>query len=178
MSGGGHGPRQVTLRVPEGLRYQLVYRLELTAPLPAGPLPEGEFRLLDGPGGLWSCRGALLRRWGAPAFAKALAKAASGRRLVYLVLVEGAATATGWCSLGFCRHYKVEPEAVVVGPIWTDPDLRGRGLATGALMAAMEELRRRGRTLFYIDTSGENLPSQRVIEKCGFGPPLALYVRD
>lgn len=177
MSGEGKAPRRVSLVVPEGLRYQLVYRRELEGQLTPGPGPGAEFALLDGAGAMLAARGSLLRLWGAAGLAKAALKAASGRRLAYLALMEGRAASTGWCSLGFCRHYLVEPEAVVIGPIWTDPDLRGRGLAAWAMLSAMEALRQRGRRLFYIDTSGENLASQRVMEKCGFGPPMALYPR-
>ncbi|MBO0699449.1 MAG: GNAT family N-acetyltransferase, partial [Zavarzinella sp.] len=121
--------------------------------------------------------GAVSDYCGKPGAAKAVAKLATGRRTLYLVTHGGRTLSAGWCTVGRCQYYKVEPEAVVVGPIWTSEAARGRGLATAALQLALNEQVRRGRTLFYIDTEKKNHPAQRVFEKCGFGAPVALYFR-
>lgn len=157
-------------------RHQLVFRQERRE---VSPPPKGELRfaLLDQPGaGLvyWRELAALLGRAGA---AKALAKLATGRRMLYLAWFQNRPASYGWCSLGFCRHYPVEPQAVVIGPIFTVAELRGRGLAAFALGRALDSFFLRGRRIFYIDTSTENAASRRVIEKCGFGPPVHWYPR-
>ena len=34
----------------------------------------------------------------------------------------------------------------------------------------------RGYTVFYIDTSDDNIPAQKAIAKAGFGEPIATYI--
>ncbi|OAI46083.1 hypothetical protein AYO44_11920 [Planctomycetaceae bacterium SCGC AG-212-F19] len=43
--------------------------------------------------------------------------------------------------------------------------------------ASLRAVNGRRHRRFYIDTFKTDRPSQRVIEKCGFGPPVALSLR-
>jgi RimJ/RimL family protein N-acetyltransferase len=167
----------VTLNVPDHVSFQLVYRMELTRHYAVELEPELQFEFLNS-----AVQG--LRRisrvasyCGKPGVFKALAKLASARRSLYLVTRGGRAVSAGWCTVGRCSYYRVESNAVVVGPIWTDPAERGKGLASKALQLSLNEHLRLGRTLFYIDTEKMNLAAQRVFQKSGFGEPVALYFR-
>jgi GNAT superfamily N-acetyltransferase len=167
----------VTLDVPDHVSFQLVYRAERREPFDVRPGPEWEFLVLDSAAQGLKHLGAIAGYCGKPGAAKAVAKLAAGRRSLYLVVQAGRTLSAGWCTVGLCKYYKVEPEAVVVGPIWTSEAARGKGLATAALKLAMNAQIGRGRTLFYIDTEKKNHSAQRVFEKCGFGTPVALYFR-
>lgn len=95
------------------------------------------------------------------------------RRCIYFGLAaHGRPLSSGLLILGYCRFYPVPPDAIVIGEILTSPDHRGRGYATRGIMLAMNELIRRGVTLFYIDTQRPNLPMIRSIQKLGFGAPV------
>ena len=54
-----------------------------------------------------------------------------------------------------------------IGDTWTDPEYRGRGLATLAIRAALTECRRPGRKFWYL-VEEDNVPSIRAAEKAGF----------
>jgi len=114
----------------------------------------------------------ILETIGAYGLLKCLLKLLSGKRNVYLILKENQVVHLGWIALGFCRFYDVEPGSAVIGPVWTDGEHRGRGLATVALVQVMNRLTARSVSVFYIDTSEQNLAMQRVIGKCGFGLPI------
>lgn len=179
-----HEPRgkrmTVTLEVPDHLPYQLVYRTERAAPFEAAAAaPEGErFLFLHSGTDALKHFGTLKQRFGTAGAVKTVMKLFTKSRSLYLVTAGGRVVSDGWCTVGRCGYYKIEPDAVVVGPIWTSDECRGRGLATRALMLAMNDLHRRGTRVFYIDTAKTNTPAQKVFEKCGFGPPMALYIRD
>ncbi|MFC6518651.1 GNAT family N-acetyltransferase [Undibacterium arcticum] len=100
-------------------------------------------------------------------------KIAAGRSVFFGIRSGGSLVSTGVLALGYCRTYKVEPEAVVIGTIGTDPRRRGEGLATRAIKAAMNAMINRGHTLFYIDTLRGNVAMLRSIEKLGFGQPVS-----
>jgi GNAT superfamily N-acetyltransferase len=167
----------VTIEVPDGLRYQLVYRLERAEPVPIDRPPGAEFVLLRGPRDAVAAARLLTARFGYAGAAKAAAKLATPSRQLYLVVADGRLVSYGWATFGQCRYYKVEPSAVVIGPIWTDESARGRGLATFGMNAALNAWVDQGVRLFYIDTECVNHPAQRVFQKCGFGTPLAVYIR-
>lgn len=171
------GFAEITLKIPGELAYQLVYRQERDEPFSLGERDDVSFIFVAAPNRLWPHRAALREILGGSGFLKSLAKLCTKRRLFYCALHGREVAATGWCSVSFCRYYKVEPGSVVIGPIWTTEHMRKRGIATHALKQALNALVKKGHRIFYIDTSGENLPSQRVIAKCGFGPPVALYIR-
>jgi ribosomal protein S18 acetylase RimI-like enzyme len=168
---------KVTLDVPDHVNFQIVYRLERARSV-----------LCEWPDGFHFV---LLRSWkdglkrfpqltkclGLIGACTAAAKLATPSRDLYLVMQGNRVVSFGWASNDRCKHYKMEPGSVVIGPIWSDPDCRGKGLATLALQAAINEYVQCGRSLFYIDTSKENSSAQRVFAKSGFGEPVALYFR-
>ncbi len=168
-------PREEQLAIPDGIVYQLVYRREVHTEEDGAERPAGFF--------LWSSPVSLLANLlrvaictGWPNALKGLLRLAWGR-LFYGVMDAGVIVSWGWLTIGYCRHYWVESNAVVFGPMITSPDYRRRGHATRALRAAMAEMAKRGYGIFYIDTDGANSVARRVIEKCGFGQPTASFVR-
>jgi len=169
----------VTLDVPDHVSYQLVYRLQRSQPYVVALEDELQF-VFVGSLGAGLCQ---LRRMvdccGRLGAIKALAKAASGTRSLYMIAKGRHVLTAGWCTRGSCRYYNIEPQAVVVGPIWTvSKEQRSKGLATRALQLAINELISRGLGLYYIDTEKTNIPAQKVFQKCGFGTPVALYFRE
>lgn len=168
---------QVTLEVPSEIPYQLVYRQVRSEPFDVPDRPDARFVFLGSAReAIWE-RPLLTRCFGAVGALKAIAKIATGKRKLYLVTCDGQPVSTGWCSRGMCRYYKIEPDAVVIGPIESSPAFQSRGLATYGLKGCMNALIGLGHSVFYIDTSKTNYPSQRVIEKCRFGTPVALYFK-
>lgn len=114
----------------------------------------------------------LMRDRGLAGAAKVVTKIVLGR-CVYFGLRNGPLPqSTGTLALGYCRFYPVEREAIVIGEIVTNPDRRGRGLATLSIMLAVNSAIRRGTTTFYIDTQRNNHAMQRSIAKLGFGAPI------
>jgi L-amino acid N-acyltransferase YncA len=166
---------EVTL-APE-LAYQLVFRHTLERPFDPRPLDGAEFVLLADPADAWRQRRALARRFGVRALPKVFAKLATRSRLLYAVVQDGALVHEGWLSVSRCRAYPVADGEVVIGPMATTPPLRGRGLAAYGIQEAMNAMLRRGHRVFYINTSPANLASRRVIDKCGFGRPVAALPR-
>jgi hypothetical protein len=168
---------RVELEVPDQLRFQLVYRLERSEPYTASLDAEHQFMFLSSAPAAVKRFSKIVGYCGYPGAIKAIAKLISGKRSLYLVSNSGKVVSAGWCSTGFCRFYRIEPEAVVIGPIWTRAETRGKGLASSALQLAINAQIQKGRRLFYIDTEKMNLPAQRVFAKSGFGPPVALFLR-
>lgn len=161
----------VTL-APE-LAYQLIFRRTLKRPFDLWPVDGAEFVLLAGPAGAWRQRGALARRFGVRGLPRVFAKLATRSRLLYAVVQDGALVHDGWLSVSRCRAYPVADGDVVIGPMATTLQMRGRGLATYGIQEAMNAMLRRGHRVFYINTSPANLASRRVIAKCGFGRSIA-----
>ena len=168
----------LTLELAEKLAYQFVYRQERSRPFQPHERADVDFVWLSHPSAVLRHLFLLRPLLGWSGCLKAVSKLATGRRFFYLVHQEGRPASTGWCTVGQCRYYLVEADAVVIGPIWSDQSFRGQGLATFALQRAINLLLREGRNTFYIDTSQTNYSCQRVIDKCDFGPPLAVYVRS
>jgi L-amino acid N-acyltransferase YncA len=150
-----------------------VFRRALERPFDLESVDGGEFVLLAGPSDAWRRRHALVRRFGVRALPKVFAKLATSSRLLYAVVQDEAFIHDGWLTVSHCRAYSVADGDVVIGPMVTTPQMRGRGLATYAIEEAMNAMLRRGHHIFYIGTSPTNLASRRVIAKCGFGRPIA-----
>jgi hypothetical protein len=168
---------EIRLAVPAPFEAQLVFRREQSRRIEVA-MPAGAQFVF--------CRGAmqflphfrhLAAIDGRAAALKAALKLCTPRRSFYAMFCEGRMLHYGWITTGGCRYYHVEPRAAVIGPIWTSEQARGRGLATAATLLVMNELIALGHTIFYIDTSTSNTPCLKVIEKCGFGPPLGAFVR-
>ena len=111
---------------------------------------------------------ALLRRYSLVGSIRFLAKLATRRRRYYAIVDDRRVLTDGWILFGSCRFYDIEPDSCVVGPIHTDPDVRGHGLATAALSRAVEWCISAGVSKVYIDTTSTNVAGQRVITASGF----------
>jgi L-amino acid N-acyltransferase YncA len=116
----------------------------------------------------------LVKALGWRAWVKAVAKLATPSRSMYIVCDSGKCVSFGWIMRGFCRAYHIDSQDYVVGPIYTSPEHRGRGLATIGLRFAVQEMSGRGWKWCYIDTASENLASQRAILRAGFDGPVGL----
>lgn len=103
---------------------------------------------------------------------------AAGRSVFFGIQSAGNPVSTGVLALGHCSDYKVEPEAVVIGMINTDPKRWGEGLATRSIKVAMNAMIEIGLTQFYIETRRDNIAMQRSIEKLGFGQPVSHCLRS
>ena len=107
---------------------------------------------------------------------KNLIKILSKKRILVTVLHEDKIVSFCWLNLGFCKYYPIEPNSVVIGPVWTDENYRKQGFATSLLKAALVFMKNDTDTDFvYIDTSEQNLSMQSVIKKCGFGEPISSF---
>ena len=167
----------VSLRIPEKLSFQLVFRQERELPLQVKPASGLSFHFIDSvPASLakWSALKGLLGLAGA---LKALAKVQRGR-IFYFVADEAQVLHTGWVSSSFCRFYRVEPGDVVIGPIWSAEASRSRGVGAYGTQMAINALLEKGVRVFFIDTANSNVPCLKMIDKCGFGAPVASYLRD
>jgi GNAT superfamily N-acetyltransferase len=171
-------PVRIALEVPAHLQAQLVYRMERTQPY-AVAFPQGyAFVPLLSVGDALVSFALLKNAYGLAGAAKAVLKLATARRFAYLVHKDGAVVSTGWCMLGQSKFYDTEASALTIGPIETSESVRGLGLATLAIQAAINAHIVRGCRVFYIDTHQNNLPAQRVFAKCGWGTPVGAYLRN
>lgn len=169
--------QEVLVRIPKPLRYQLVYRLRVYTPFykikPFAP----DFVYCQSIRDAFPVLPSLLRCFSFTKLCKLLMKLSTPRREFYLTIKNHEVVHHGWVMIGRCRYYRVEPNSAVIGPIWTAPSARNLGIGTQSLQQAIDTLISRGVFLFYIDTSDDNLPCQKLIAKCGFGPPVAVYIR-
>jgi GNAT superfamily N-acetyltransferase len=168
---------RVSLDIPDDIDFQYVYRMVRNRPYEVSKRPDHEFRLLNSLSDGFAHRPLLTDALGSGGAIKAIAKLATSRRAFYTTVNNGRASTFGWCTVGTCRWYQIERDAVVIGPIETNPDYRGLGLAGYAMQFAINEYIKRGHDVFYIDTAKLNFPAQSVFKKCGFGDPVALYFR-
>jgi len=159
------------------LMKQWIYRHEFMQPIHFCESPGGEFKLLSSPWDALSLWRPLFRCLGLPGAIKAGLKLATRKRKFYCVIAEGGVAHYGWLSFSFCRYYSVGNGDVVIGPINTSQRAQGCGYATFALKRAINELIARSFRVFWIDTADTNVPCQKVIQKCGFGKPVASFDR-
>ena len=162
--------------MPETHRYNLIYRQERDTLFSVDPIAGFSFCLLRRPGDVLPVLGALRSRYGAARLAKTVLKLATPIRELYCVLHEGEIVHDGWLTISRCTAYWVEEDAVVLGPANTTERWRGKGLAPYAIRLAMNSVIERGHRIFYADTADDNLASQRLIAKCGFGDPVAVRI--
>jgi GNAT superfamily N-acetyltransferase len=155
------------------MSHQLIYRQERTEPFQVD-LPVGfRFVFCNGIRDGLQIAGLLRKRpEGGGSVVKDLLKLATPARLYACLIGPAGIASECYVTVGHCRHYEVEKNAAVLGPVWSDPAWRGKGLATRLLKLAMSHLLSRGYPLFYIDTSDQNIAMRHVIERCGFGAPV------
>lgn len=169
--------RTVDLRVPADLAYQLIYRMRRAVPFDVVARDDVEFRFVTSLPQLLALAKPLRRVVSATELAKSLVRISVAGRMFYCLLRDGVILHRGWINVSFCRHYKVGPGEVVIGPIWSAPGTRGQGLAKYATLRAINELVRRDLSVFYIDTSSDNLACQKMIANCEFGPAMGCMPR-
>lgn len=150
---------------------QLIYRQERTEPFDVALASAARFILCNGVRDGLQLAGFLMKRSENAGLVKDILKLATPSRLYACLVAADSILSECYITLSHCRHYKVERRSVVLGPVWTDRDCRGQGLATSLLKSIMNNMISRGNTIFYIDTSDQNTAMQHVIQHCGFGTP-------
>jgi ribosomal protein S18 acetylase RimI-like enzyme len=147
---------------------KLIYRTA-AASGPAKPLPpDCRLKFINTGLDALGVMPALVARFGIAEALKAFAKVLTSSRAYYAVLCGGKILSDGWIMKGQCSAYKIEPDAHVIGPIWTGEAYRGRGLASSALSSAVAYCKSQGASFVYIETVTENEASQRTIRAAGF----------
>jgi hypothetical protein len=169
----------VELHIPSDLHYQLIYRLETKERFDVQLSDEVKFFFCPSANGALCHSGALFRHFGMMGLVKSLVKLATPARMLYGVVdSEGELLHYGWVSVGKCNRFWIAANDVFIGPIRTVPIGRGRGLATDALKIAINNLVALGFSVFYGNAQYDNYASQRVMDKCGFGFPVSVYLKD
>ncbi len=105
---------------------------------------------------------------------KTVLKIASGSRYLYFISHGGSPVSHGWITKGKCSKYLIGKTDCVIGSVFTEERMRGRGLSVTAGLNAMYVLSRKGIDVFYIDAYEKNAASLRMIEKMGFQGPIAV----
>lgn len=152
------------------IRY--IYRLE---PQPNGHAPPEDVTLLTlvrASAGL-AHFGLLRRELGWTAAVRAVLKLATHRRAFFGFVHEDGFVSSLWATEHSPR-YPIEAGTCVLGPLLTQTDMRGRGFATSLLRATGGCLARLGYRAMYIDTTPDNIASQRAIVRAGFVPYAVL----
>lgn len=129
--------------------------------------------MIESLGGAVRIARAYLSNYGFFATVKMLAKLALPRRAYYAAFAGECIVSDGWITMGRCKHYAVGERDVVIGPIETQLDWRGMGIAHAILARATRVWLARGAPYVYIDTTHDNLASRRTIAKAGFVPHQA-----
>jgi hypothetical protein len=168
---------EVVLKIPSQYVYQLVFRHDRTEVMAVDTIEGVSFHFCSSLGKYVRYFSQLCHAVGFLSVFKGCLKILSGRRLFYFVTDGTQILHHAWVTLSYSRHYYIDNAAVVIGPIATMSAARGRGLATFATQSAMNALRQLGHRTIYIDTSNTNAPCLKVISNCGFGLPIATYIR-
>lgn len=102
-------------------------------------------------------------------FLKIITKLLLNRNPLYIVIYNNYIVSDGLLSLGACNYYTITKRDCVIGPVYTDSKLRGRGLATYGLLKCLHYLNDNYNIdNAYIDTSEDNIAMQSVIKKLMF----------
>lgn len=169
--------RRARRALPARSRYIVYARETAVEPLvPAGPTPEVALSVLRGPADVHE-----FVAWGGeldglPHCDDLDERFAGGNRLV-LLLAGQRAVHSSWLALA-PANARFDPvleqlpteKAGYIGPCFTHPDWRGRGLYGHALREICRYLARRDIRRAYIDTSDDNVASRRAIGRAGFEP--------
>lgn len=151
---------------------QLIYRQQYTAPFEV--LDMAEFEFVECWTGVDAVKhvAVLGRHRGVLGFLKDVAKLMTSCRSYFYITDGKRIVSEVYVTVGQCRHYEVESNAAVLGPVWTDVNTRGKGLATYLLKRTINALIKKQLNILYIDTSENNKAMQNVIGKCGFGESI------
>ena len=157
---------------------QLIFRLEKDAPYEITDMEGYRFAFIGGVQSFCKETAIILRHEGMLNALRVLLKVLNGKRK-YCMVIDSCEciTSHAWLSLGFCRHYKVDPSAVVIGPVWTGEVYRGKGLASWLLCNSINNMLRYNLKMFYVDTASDNTAMLKVIEKLGFDSKILEFDR-
>jgi RimJ/RimL family protein N-acetyltransferase len=165
------------LDIPETADVQLVFRLQ-RAHCYEATLPNGyTFSFINTVSDALTEFSALKAQSGLAWVMKCLIRLSTKKRAVYVIMFDGKVASIGGCAAGICKHYRIEKNAMAIGPIETVEAHQGKGLASIGMQLAMNEYIVKGIGTFYIDTQRTNTAAQKTFAKCGFGSPIALYWR-
>lgn len=151
-----------------------LYRQDLLHDVELADQSRFGFAFCTGPSSLLPVTYPVLRLVGIFGSAKLAAKVTTPSRSFGCVLHQDEIRQYAWATVGHCRHYEIEHDATVIGPVWTQPSSRGMGFATFGVARLLNAIRSIGLTRFYIDTAEDNIAMQKVISRCGFGEPIGV----
>ncbi len=172
---------KVTLSIPRFLRYQLVYRLEKERLFCVDHYEKADFCFLRTTKDFFGNHRVflpLVKNLGARETLKIVLKLLTRKRFFYCLTDAKHLIHYGWITANRCNKYWIDPNSVVIGPIETDKNFQGKGLGTYCLKKAINCILKLGFQAVYIDTSSDNISAQKVFRKCGFGEPVAVYIRE
>ncbi len=160
---------------PTGEKLALLYRRTLTERFSENNNLQGTFAFISNPLPFIRFTIPWLKTFGLRSFLICLAKLATGKRTLYIWHLNKDLAHLGWLNFGFCKHYPVEKSDVVIGPIWTAKQHRGRGLATESMKRALNICFSLESTTFLIDTTDNNKACQKVIKNTDFPAPESMF---
>ena len=168
----------VMVQIPLHLATQLVFRMEVAQPLVSPPPMAGmTFTLIDKPRLAFKHWPLLREVHGLVGALKSVMKM-TRRRAFYCVTSEAGVLHSGWVTSSYCRHYRVERGDIVIGSVATSHKAQAKGIGTFATRMVINLMMARGHRVFFIDTSLNNAACRKMIDNCGFGAPVATYLRD
>jgi hypothetical protein len=163
--------------VPDDFEVQFYYvqqrNEKMLEALPAGY----RFWMLSKPSDVVPVIGMLFKRFSLLQTVKILAKLFTSNRRFYAISDSSEIVSWGWCTVGKNNFYRVESNAMSIGPIETVESARGKGLASQGLIAAINYHIALGNRHFYIDTHQNNVAAQKSFGHAGFGSPCGFYRR-
>ena len=168
--------QRVTLEIPDQFLFQLVFRQKRSEPFCAKAIKGITFHFLDDVAKGMSAWRRIRTLQNTTSALKTIAKISRGR-IFYFITENEKIIHTGWITPSWCRHYNVESGDIVIGPIWSSESTRGRGIGAWATKMAINKMLETGSKIFFIDTSSNNIPCLKLIERCDFGAPIASYIR-
>jgi hypothetical protein len=170
------GNQKILIEVPGNFKFQIVFRQSRTDLFEIQELSGLKFHFIDNIEKAMSAWRIIRTIQSQSSALKTIAKISSGRS--YYFVTEGDEIIhTGWITSSSCRYYNVKKGDIVIGPIWSSESTRSRGIGAWGTKIAMNKMMEKGSTVFYIDTSNNNIPCLKLIERCWFGAPVATYLR-
>ncbi|XPF93390.1 GNAT family N-acetyltransferase [Colwellia sp. RE-S-Sl-9] len=101
------------------------------------------------------------------------------RKVIYFTRMGDNIVSDGEVTFGYCNHYTIRKNDCVIGPVNTDPNFQGKGIATYSLKSCIQVLfTKYAIENIFIDTKEDNFAMQKVIAKAGFGDKTGYYERE
>jgi hypothetical protein len=172
----GEGKQKVIIEVPDEFTFQLVFRQTRTEPFKIQAIAGLKFHFIDDIAKGMSVWPTIRTIQSASSALKTLAKISRGRKFYFITEHEDIIH-TGWITSSSCKYYNVRNGDIVIGPIWSSESTRGRGIGAWGTKLAINKLIETGSTVFFIDTSNNNIPCLKLIDNCEFSSPIATYIR-